>query len=198
MKYLDYDFFENEKDEIGLFSEYLDKFEGLLKKGTYYQRVFLKTLREVVEADIDSEEWIYEELLFAGYIELYSRAPELIPNAPLEFMRKSLPNKKYRNEFQRMTDIMQYWADAVKSNRRPFNRIASKVSDFPEIVIYPVFVALLVGFFITGLTTIQALSIGISIGIIKYILILIATGFVSTVFAKAIVLKIELKYSSFL
>jgi len=197
MKNLDYDFFENEMDEIGLISEYLDKFDSLLKKATYNQCVFLNALREVVEADINSEEWVYEELLFVGYIELYERAPELIPNAPLEFMKKSLPNKKYRNEFQRMTDIMKYWAEAVKSNRRPFNLIASKVSRLPEIFIYAMFVASLVAFFITGLTTIQALGIGISIGIIKHILMLIATGFVSAMFAKAIVLKISLKHPIF-
>ena len=63
---LNKDFLENEVDEFGWFKEDLEALEALLSKVTYDQRVFLNTLKEVVDADtimlkinIRNEEYYY-------------------------------------------------------------------------------------------------------------------------------------------
>ncbi len=193
MENLYLNFFENETDEFGVVLETMDKFDRLLKKVTFNQRVFLNTLKEIVDADISSEEWFFETMLFSGYIELYDRANELIPDAPIDTLKKYLPEKKYQTEFYEMIAIMEYWVELMEANKKPSNQLILKLVRLPELIVYGLFVAVLVVLFVAGLNIIQAFSVGLSIGIIKYILLLGVAGYFSVIMAKTVILKINLR-----
>ncbi len=193
MENLYLNFFENETDEFGVVLETMDKFDRLLKKVTFNQRVFLNTLKEIVDADISSEEWFFETMLFSGYIELYDRANELIPDAPIDTLKKYLPEKQYSTEFYEMIAIMEYWVELMEANKKPSNQLILKLVRLPELIVYGLFVAVLVVLFVAGLNIIQAFSVGLSIGIIKYILLLGVAGYFSVIMAKTVILKINLR-----
>ncbi len=184
---------EKEVDEFGWFKEDLEALEALLSKVTYDQRVFLNTLKEVVDADMDSDEWAYEHLVLQGCIEMYTRKPELIPNASLDILKKCLPKKKRLGEFQEMLEIMTYWADSVSSNRRPINKLAAKFVLIPKLILYPAFVAVLVVVFMAVLQLISAVVTGLSVVVLKHVLIFIIAGYFSIALGKAIILKNSFK-----
>ncbi len=183
--------FENEVDEFGWFAEDLMELEELLAKLSHDQQVFINTLKEVVDSDNESEEWVYEHLVLAGCIEMYNRKPELVPNAPLVLLKKCLPSGRHMSEFKELEEIMIYWADSVRANKKPINRLVAKILIFPKPIIYVAFVAALVITLIAGINTIQAIGIGISFSILKYIFIFIGAGYLSIALAKSVVMKLS-------
>ena len=190
---LNKDYLENEVDEFGWFKEDLEALEALLSKVTYDQRVFLNTLKEVVDADMNSEAWAYEHMVFQGCIEMYTRKPELIPNASLDILKKCLPKKKHLCEFQELLEIMTLWADSVRSNRRPINKLAAKLVLIPKLILYPAFVSVLVVVFLAVIQLIQTVGAGLSAVIMKQVFTIIVVGYFSVALGKAIILKNSFK-----
>lgn len=136
---------------------------------------------------------VYKHLVLAGCIEMYNRKPELVPNAPLELLRKCLPRGRRMSEFQEMVEIMKYWSDSVRTNKRPINRLVKKMVILPKPIIYVAFIATLVITLTAGINIIQAIGFGLSFTVLKYVLLFIGAGFLSMALAKTVVMKYGLK-----
>ena len=188
------DIFEKETDDFSWFVEDLEAFESLLSKLTYNQRVFLNTFKEIVESDNESEDWLYQHYVLAGCIEMYSRRPDLVPDAPMALLKRCVPYTTHKNEFQQMVDIMTRWADSVRQNKKPINRLVSIFLKLPRYLIYAAFVAVLVFALTSGIQLVQISSYGFSVMLVKQILRIIVSGFVTVALGKAVFIKTHYKY----
>ncbi len=160
----------------------------LKMKLTLNQRIFLESLQEAY----DNSNNIQEEdrqLLLQEAILTFNAEPELVPNVPIDLMKKKVTFKESVDDFEQLLILIKVWKNSIRRSKRPINRLAIFFARWSKIILYPFFVATLTAAFTSILTTTSTVF-AFNYLDTKYIGIAIVSAFVSLAAGKGIYLRI--------
>lgn len=130
--------------------------EGLKRKLSYNQRVFLESFKDAYQdesGDIDPQDKL---LLFQEAMLTFSVKPELVPNAPIDFLKSNISFKEAPDDFEQLLIMIKVWSNSIKRSKNPLNKLAVFFGKWYKLALYPFFVTMLT------VTFTSALNIGTS------------------------------------
>ncbi|SCZ81658.1 hypothetical protein [Pseudobutyrivibrio xylanivorans] len=175
--------------EFNRFMEDPNNMARLRMKLSYNQRAFLDALKEAASSDTDKLNAKDKLLLFQEAILMFNARPELVPNAPIEVMRKGITFKNKPDDFEELLVMMKIWVNSVKRAKRPINRLAASFARWYTLPLYAAFVLTLSATFTAGLHMAEAIFLGKAIAIVKQLAIIVGAGFISLASGKGIFFK---------
>lgn len=119
----------------------------LKMKLTLNQRIFIETLQEAYNNQSNELEAEDKLLLLQQAILTFNAKPELVPNAPIDLLKKNVTFKESTDDFEQLIVLIKIWKNSVKRANRPINRLAIFFAKLYKIVLYPFFVASLTATF---------------------------------------------------
>lgn len=161
----------------------------LKMKLTFNQRIFIETFQEAYNNKTDSINNEDKLLLMQEAILSFNANPELVPNAPIELLKRSVTFNGTPDDFEQLLVLIKVWRNSVNRSKRPINRLAMFFAKWYKMVLYPFFVVSLSGMFTS------ILSIGTTYFIYRqidtmYLSIAIVLAFVSVAAGKGIYYRI--------
>lgn len=175
--------------EFNRFMEDPNNMARLRMKLSYNQRAFLDALKEAASSDTDKLNAKDKLLLFQEAILMFNARPELVPNAPIEVMRKGITFKNKPDDFEELLVMMKIWVNSVKRSKRPINRLAAGFARWYTLPLYALFVLTLSATFTAGIHLAEAIFLGKTIAIVKQLAIIVGAGFLSLASGKGIFFK---------
>lgn len=176
--------------EFNRFMEDPNNMARLKMKLSYDQRVFIDTLKEAAGAETDESVAKDKLLLFQQAILMFNARPELVPNAPIETIKKSITFKNKPDDFEELIVVMKVWISSVKKAKRPINRLAATFATWHKILLYAAFVIILSVTFTAGLHLAEAVILGRLVDMAEQIAIMIGAGYMSFATGKGIFFKL--------
>lgn len=176
--------------EFARFMEDPNNMARLKMKLTYNQRVFLETFKDAAHTDSENVEAKDRDLLFQQSMLMFNAKPELVPNAPIELLKKNITFQKKTDDFEQLLIIMKVWISSVKKSKRPVNRLAAVFARWSKLPLYAFFVFILTASFTAGIHILELFLFAKPTNIFEQIAILISSGFFSVSAAKGIILRI--------
>jgi len=125
----------------------------LKMKLTLNQRIFIDALQEAYDTNdsqLDAEDKL---LLLQETILSFNARPELVPDAPIDIMKKNVTFKGAPDDFEQMLVLIKIWRSSLIRSRRPINRLGVYFAKWYKFVLYPFFVATLTAALTSILTT---------------------------------------------
>lgn len=125
----------------------------LKMKLTFNQRIFIEALQEAYDSNtsqLDAEDKL---LLLQEAILAFNARPELVPDAPIDIMKKNVDFKGSPDDFEQMLVLIKIWRSSLIRARRPINRLSMFFAKWYKTILYPFFVAALTATFTSILTT---------------------------------------------
>ena len=125
----------------------------LKMKLTFNQRIFIEALQEAYNSNnsqLDAEDKL---LLLQETILSFNARPELVPDAPIDLMKKNVTFKGTPDDFEQMLVLIKIWRSSLIRSKRPINRLGVFFGKWYKAILYPFFVAALTATFTSILTT---------------------------------------------
>lgn len=176
--------------EYNRFMEDPNNMARLKMKLSYDQRVFIDALKEALNSETDESNAKDKLLLFQEAILMFNARPELVPNAPIDVMRKGITFKNKTDDFEELIVMMKIWIASVKRAKRPINRLAAFFARLHKLPLYAAFVFILSVTFTAALHLLEALVFGQIIDVAEQLAIIIGAGYLSLAAGKGIYFKL--------
>ncbi len=161
----------------------------LKMKLSYNQRVFIDTLLDTYNNGTDNLKAEDKLLLFQEAILSFNARPELVPNAPIDLLKKSLSAENTADEFEQLIFLIRAWRTSVNKSKRPLNRLGMFFGVWYKFLLYPFFVATLTATFTSLLKAGVGFLIFSKIDIPSIVVALLA-GFVSLAAGRGIYFRL--------
>ncbi|SDB32863.1 hypothetical protein SAMN02910298_01580 [Pseudobutyrivibrio sp. YE44] len=161
----------------------------LKMKLTYNQRVFIENLQQVYNEESGSMEAEDKLLLFQEAILTFNARPELVPNAPIDMLRKSINFKNTPDDFEELIVMIKVWKNSLRRSKRPVNKLGVFFGAWPKPVLYAAFVAILTTAFMALLNVATHFYIYSNVDFAQ-LTIAVITGFLSIASGKGIYFRL--------
>lgn len=161
----------------------------LKMKLTLNQRVFIESLQEAYNNQSNNLEADDKLLLLQEAILTFNARPELVPNAPIELMKKNISFKDSADDFEQLLVLIKVWKNSIKRSRRPVNRLGIFFAKWYKMLLYPFFVATLTVTFTSILNVLTTYFLYNQFDVTYFGLVIIA-GFVSIAAGKGIYFRL--------
>ncbi len=175
--------------EFKRFMEDPNNLARLKMKLSYNQRMFIETLQEVYNEESENLDAKDKLLLFQEAMLTFNARPELVPNAPIDLLRKNISFKGSPDNFEQLIVMIKMWKTSVQKSKRPVNRLGLFFAKWYKLVLYPFFVASLTATFTSILRAATSYLFYKEVSAL-HISIAIVTGFVSVAAGKGICLRL--------
>ncbi len=161
----------------------------LKMKLTLDQRVFIESLQESYRMQAENSKDKDKLLLLQEAILTFNARPELVPNAPIDLLKKNVTFKDSPDDFEQMIVLIKVWKTSVDRSKKPINRLGVFFAKWPKYVLYPIFVSTLITVFLNILNLLTTYYIYSTVDIGSIVLVLGAI-FMSTAIGRAIYFRI--------
>ncbi len=152
------------------------------------QRSFIEAFQEAYKKETSAEDVDDRLLLFQESMLMFSISPELVPNAPIELMRKKIKIKNTTDDFEQLILMIKVWRNSINKAKRPINRMSVFLARRNKFILYPIFVVALALALtsILNLATYYFIYNGLET---RQLAMAIVAGFVSVAAGKGIIVK---------
>ncbi len=144
---------ESINNEYKLFMADPNNLARLKMKLTFNQRIFIEALQEAYASNTSQLNAEDKLLLLQEAILAFNARPELVPDAPIDTMKKNVTFKGSPDDFEQMLVLIKIWRSSLIRARRPINRLSMFFAKWNKTILYPFFVAALTATFTSILTT---------------------------------------------
>jgi len=161
----------------------------LKMKLTFNQRIFIESLQEAYESQsghLNAEDKL---LLLQEAILTFNARPELVPNAPIELLKRNITFKDSPDDFEQLIVLMKIWRNSLRRSKRPINRLGLFFARWTKGILYTSFVVTLTATFTSMLTAAMRYIVYNQLDS-RHISIAIVAGFVSIAAGKGIYYRI--------
>jgi len=161
----------------------------LKMKLTFNQRIFIESLQEAYESQsghLNAEDKL---LLLQEAILTFNARPELVPNAPIELLKRNITFKDSPDDFEQLIVLMKIWRNSLRRSKRPINRLGLFFARWTKGILYTSFVVTLTATFTSMLTAAMRYIVYNQFDS-RHISIAIVAGFVSIAAGKGIYYRI--------
>ena len=161
----------------------------LKMKLTFNQRIFIESLQEAYNKKTSKVKDEDRLLLLQEAILTFNARPELVPNAPIDLMKRNVVFKNSPDDFEQLIVLIKIWKNSVERSKRPGNRLAVFFAKWPKFILYPLFVGTLTAAFISALNALT-ISYIYSKFDINHLLLAIITMYASIIIGKGIYFRV--------
>ena len=180
---------ETINSEYSKFMEDPNNLARLKMKLTLNQRIFVESLQEAYNNQSNNIEAEDKLLLLQEAILTFNARPDLVPNAPIDLMKKNIAFKDSADDFEQLLVLMKVWKNSIRRSKRPINRLGVFFAKWNKIILYPFFVATLTTTFTFILNVVTSFLFYNQLDT-RHLSIAIMAGFVSIAAGKGIYFRI--------